>query len=97
MIPFIKICGIKKYDHARVAEKHGAQWYGLVFYKKSPRYIDLNKAEKIVEKSYTSIFPVAVTVNPEEKLIGNLTEIGIRNIQLHGNETVEHCLYLKKI
>ena len=29
-------------------------------------------------------------------MIGNLTEIGIRNIQLHGNETVEYCLYLKK-
>ena len=96
MIPFIKICGIKKYDHIKVAEKNGALWYGLVFYKKSPRYIDLNKAEKIVEKSTKSIFPVAVTVNPDEKLIGNLTEIGIRNIQLHGNETVEYCLYLKK-
>ena len=96
MNTFIKICGIKKYDHIKVAEKHGALWYGLVFYKKSPRYIDLNKAEKIVEKSTKSIFPVAVTVNPEEKLIGNLTEIGIRNIQLHGNETVEFCEYFKK-
>ena len=96
MIPFIKICGIKKYDHIKVAEKHGALWYGLVFYKKSPRYIDLNKAEKIVEKSTKSIFPVAVTVNPDEKLIGNLSEIGIKNIQLHGNETLEYCLYLKK-
>ena len=45
-MPFIKICGIKKNNHVRVAEKNGAQWYGLVFYKNSPRYIDLNKAEK---------------------------------------------------
>ena len=28
-------------------------------------------------------------------MIGNLTEIGINNIQLHGNETLEYCLYLK--
>ena len=49
MIPFIKICGIKKYDHIKVAEKHGALWYGL-FFIKNPLDIDLNKAEKIVEK-----------------------------------------------
>ena len=64
----------KKYEHIKVAEKW-ALWYGLVFHKKSPRYIDLYKAEKIIEKSTKSIFPVAVTVNPDEKLIGNLTEI----------------------
>ena len=46
MIPLIKICGIKKYNDVKVAEKNGALWYGLVFHKKSPRYIDLNKAEK---------------------------------------------------
>ena len=36
----------------KVAEKNGALWYGLVFYKKSRRYIDLNKAEKILKISY---------------------------------------------
>ena len=58
MAPFIKICGIKKYDHVKVAEKNGALWYGLVFHKKSPRFIDLHDAEKIVKKSNKSIFPV---------------------------------------
>ena len=95
MAPFIKICGIKKYDHVKVAEKNGALWYGLVFHKKSPRFIDLHDAEKIVRKSNKSIFPIAVTVNPEESFIKSLIEIGIENIQLHGNETLEYCLYLK--
>ena len=95
MAPFIKICGIKKYDHVKVAEKNGALWYGLVFHKKSPRFIDLHDAEKIVKKSNKSIFPIAVTVNPEESFIKSLIEIGIENIQLHGNETLKYCLYLK--
>lgn len=95
MTPFIKICGIKKYEHVKVAEKNGALWYGLVFYKKSPRFIDLHDAEKIVKKSNKSIFPIAVTVNPEESFIKSLIEIGIENIQLHGNESLEYCLYLK--
>ncbi len=95
MTPFIKICGIKKYEHVKVAEKNGVLWYGLVFHKNSPRFIDLHDAEKIVKKSNKSIFPIAVTVNPEESFIKSLTEIGIENIQLHGNETLEYCLYLK--
>ena len=95
MTPFIKICGIKKYEHVKVAEKNGALWYGLVFYKKSPRFIDLHDAEKIVKKSNKSIFPIAVTVNPEESFIKSFIEIGIENIQLHGTESLEYCLYLK--
>ena len=51
MTPFIKICGIKKYEHVKVAEKNGVLWYGLVFHKNSPRFIDLHDAEKIVKKS----------------------------------------------
>ncbi len=95
MTPFIKICGIKKYEHVRIAEANGALWYGLVFHKKSPRNIDLHDAKKIIKKSTSFISPVAVTVNPNESFIKNLKEIGIENIQLHGNETVEYCLYLK--
>ena len=95
MIPLIKICGIKNFDHVRVAEENGALWYGLVFYKKSPRYISLNDAEKIVSKPTNYISPVAVTVDPDEKFVKQLTEIGINNIQLHGNETLEYCFFLK--
>ena len=95
MTALIKICGIKKFDDVRVAEKNGASWYGLVFYKKSPRNISLNDAKKIVSKSAKSILPVAVTVNPDEFFIKQLIKIGINNIQLHGNETLEYCLFLK--
>ena len=77
MMPFIKICGIRKYEHVRIAEANGALWYGLVFHKKSPRNIDLHDAKKIVRKPTSFISPVAVTVNPNESFIRNLKEIGI--------------------
>ena len=95
MMPFIKICGIRKYEHVRTAEANGAFWYGLVFHKKSPRHIDLHDAKKIVQRPTSIISPVAVTVNPNESFIKDLKEIGIDNIQLHGNETLEYCSYLK--
>ncbi|MDC3023998.1 phosphoribosylanthranilate isomerase [Alphaproteobacteria bacterium] len=95
MAPLIKICGTKKYNDVKAAEESGAFWYGLVFHKKSPRYINLYHAEKIIKKFNKSIFPVAVTVNPDEGFIKNLVDIGIKNIQLHGCETLDNCLFLK--
>ena len=46
MMPLIKICGIRKYDDVKVAQENGAFWYGLVFHKKSPRYIDFTMQKK---------------------------------------------------
>ena len=96
MLPFIKICGINSLEQVKIAEKNNAFWYGLVFFKKSPRNIDFHKAETIIKKSPKSIYPVAVTVNPEKNMIKDLLSIGIKNIQLHGNETIEYCKVLKE-
>ena len=96
MIPYIKICGINSLEQVKIDKKNNAFWYGLVFFKKSPRNIDFDKAETIIRKSPKSIYPVAVTVNPEKKLVKNLLSIGIKNIQLHGNEPVEFCKILKE-
>ena len=96
MMPFIKICGIKSLTEVKAAKENNAQLYGLVFFKKSPRNINFNKAELIVKQAPKLIYPIAVTVNPDETLIKKLVDIGIENIQLHGNEAVEHCISLKK-
>ncbi len=96
MMPFIKICGIKSLTEVKVAKENNAQWYGLVFFKKSPRNINFKKAELIVKQAPKLIYPIAVTVNPDETLIKKLVDIGLGNIQLHGNETVEYCIFLKK-
>ena len=48
MIPLIKICGIKSLTEVEVAKENNAKWYGLVFFKKSPRNSNFNKAELIV-------------------------------------------------
>tara|TARA_B100000029_G_scaffold473284_1_gene514529 strand:- start:596 stop:1231 length:636 start_codon:yes stop_codon:yes gene_type:complete len=96
MTTFIKICGIKSLTEVKVAKENNALWYGLVFFEKSPRNIDFNMAEFIVKQAPKLIYPVAVTVNPDETLIKKIVDIGIENIQLHGNEEVEHCMLLKK-
>ena len=96
MIPFIKICGINELDQVKIAKSNDAYWYGLVFFDKSRRNINFDKAEMIIKSAPPSIYPVAVTVNADEILIKKIISIGINNIQLHGNETVEFCKFIKQ-
>ena len=91
MLVKIKICGLKTLSEINCAVDYGASWYGLIFFRGSPRNIDLKAAEKLVAKTPKQIEPVAVTVNPSKNEIQELFNIGIKNIQLHGKESVKFC------
>ena len=43
----IKICGITNYKDAMHAKTAGASAIGMIFYNKSPRFIDIENAKKI--------------------------------------------------
>ena len=80
MLVKIKICGLKTLSEINCAVDYGASWYGLIFFRGSPRNIDLKAAEKLVAKTPKQIEPVAVTVNPSKNEIQELFNIGIKNI-----------------
>jgi phosphoribosylanthranilate isomerase len=92
----IKICGLKTISEVKCASDYGAFWYGMIFVKNSPRYINYKRAEVLITNTPKSLKPIAVTVNPSYSLIKFLTQLGIKDIQLHGNETVNFCLRIKK-
>jgi len=58
---FVKICGIKTPEMAKLAEEAGADMIGVVCYKKSKRYVTPEQAKAI--KEAVSIPVAAVTVN----------------------------------
>ena len=92
----IKVCGLKHPLEVKCAADYGAKWYGMIFEKDSPRFINYKQAEVLLNSTPDCIEPVAVTVNPSYSKIQNLYKLGFKYIQLHGNESINFCISLKK-
>ena len=92
----IKVCGLKQPFEVKCAADYGAKWYGMIFEKNSPRYINYKQAEVLLNSTPNSIEPIAVTVNPSNSKVKNLNKLGFKYIQLHGNESINFCISLKK-
>ena len=92
----IKVCGLKHPFEVRCAADYGATWYGMIFEKDSPRFISYKKAEVLLNSTPDCIKPIAVTVNPTNSKIQDLNKLGFKYIQLHGDESINFCISLKK-
>ena len=88
----IKICGIKNKETLLCCEKNNVNFFGMIFYKKSPRNIDLQNAKKLQIKSKNlKINGVGVFVNEEIKEIKKyIQELELKFVQLHGNEDANY-------
>lgn len=88
----IKICGITRPEDARVAVDSGADAIGLVFYEKSPRSVDAERAAQIVAVVPPFVTVVALFV---DELAANITRIldrvPVDLIQFHGDEQAPFC------
>ena len=95
----IKICGIKNEDTLLVCEKNKVDFFGMIFYSRSPRNISFENAYILQRKSEDlNINGVGVFVN---KNINEIEEIikklKLKFVQLHGSEDERYVSTLKKI
>jgi phosphoribosylanthranilate isomerase len=82
----VKICGICRAEDAAAAAAAGADAIGLVF-AESPRHVSVAQAQAIVAELPPSVTPVALFVNESPgSMLGTCEVLGIRTVQLHGDE-----------
>jgi len=85
--PQIKICGLTKPEDAAKCIALGADAIGLVFFKKSPRYLTVPKAQAIIRALPKDATVVGVFANePLNSIMDIVYSCHINTVQLHGNE-----------
>ena len=88
----VKICGITNYDDAMAAVDMGADLLGFNFYPKSPRYLPVDKAARIINRLPGFVDTAGVFVNASFNQIRDImVECPLNWVQLHGDESPEFC------
>ena len=92
-----KVCGLNPARDVQLCIDLEVNYLGFVFYKRSPRNVnlsDINVLSKYDKKNSTF---VAVTVNPSDEFIENNILGNFDFIQLHGSETIDRVNDIKKM
>jgi len=88
----IKICGLTRDDDVRAAVDAGADAIGLVFYDKSPRFVDVAHAAALAEQVPPFVSVVGLFVNADAEEVAHVAErVPLTLLQFHGDETPQQC------
>lgn len=92
---WVKVCGLCSVENAVAVAEAGVDAIGLNFYSKSKRYVDPQTAQAIVQALPPEVEPVGLFVNhPPQEVKEIATLVGLKTIQLHGDETPEQVKLL---
>lgn len=87
----IKVCGMRDGENIREVERAGADWIGLIFYPKSPRYVEALPAYLPSPEKRVGVF-----VNESlEGIMERVQGYGLGRLQLHGSESPALCQSLR--
>ena len=94
----IKICGIKKIETLKCCIENNINFFGLIFYKKSPRYVSYENALDLINYSKNNnISSVGVFVNENIEYLNKIIKkLNFNFVQLHGKENNEYINEIKK-
>lgn len=94
----VKICGIKTAEALDAALDAGADYFGLVFYPRSPRNVGKAEARALIERARGRAKSVALLVNPTDQDIADIKrEVSPDFIQLHGSESPERVAEIARM
>jgi phosphoribosylanthranilate isomerase len=88
----VKICGITRIEDALAAARCGAHAVGLVFYRPSPRYVDPDRAGRIIHALPPFVTAVGLFVDaPAQEVRAVLAQAPVSLLQFHGAESSAFC------
>ena len=93
----IKICGLNPATDVQTCIDLNVFMLGFVFYKQSPRNINLNEIYMLKNYNRKSSLYVSVCVNPTNEFIKENILGNFNYIQLHGSETSERVEEINKM
>lgn len=93
----IKICGLFRREDIDYVNKYKPDYIGFIFWKKSHRYVDREKAAELKSVLDKDIKAVGVFVDEKAEVILDLAGEGIIDaIQLHGSEDEAFIKHIKE-
>lgn len=94
----VKICGMRRPEDIRHANRLRPEMIGFVFWKPSKRYVSPDEAAKLRSILDDGITPVGVFVDEDPRIVADIATNGtIDMIQLHGAEDEEYIHGLRKL
>jgi phosphoribosylanthranilate isomerase len=88
---FVKICGIRDLETARVAVGAGADAIGFVHHPRSPRHLEPSGIRAILDELGPTAAETVLVVRglPVEQVLSVAQESGVGTVQFHGGEPEE--------
>ncbi|MFA9438072.1 phosphoribosylanthranilate isomerase [Uliginosibacterium sp. sgz301328] len=88
----IKICGLTREADIAAAVRAGADAIGFVFYAKSPRALDIERARALCRVVPAFVSTVGLFVNEDPGRVREvLAEVPLSLLQFHGDERAADC------
>lgn len=93
--PAIKICGLTTPETLSAAITARAEWFGLMFVERSPRFASLDVAAQLGRRAAGRIGRVGVFLDADDTAIAAaIAAAGLDVLQLHGGESPQRCAEL---
>ncbi|MBC8284937.1 MAG: phosphoribosylanthranilate isomerase [Nitrospinae bacterium] len=93
----VKVCGMTNLNDVQVAVEAGTDAVGFIFYKKSPRFVNVKTVREIVSELPPFVNAVGVFVNETADQINKIADrCNLDRVQLHGDESPTFCKKIRR-
>ena len=93
----VKICGIRHANNLETVIKNRAHYVGYLFYRPSPRYVDIHQAKILNQTAGNAISQVGVFVDPKIDDVDEiLSQIHLDSLQFSGDESLDFLRQIKE-